>query len=92
MAFIRRGINSLTGNTRANRVLQAAAAAEPPDPPPPPPSPTFSPPNMAQAPSQAGNPQYGGAAGAAGFASTILTSPQGLVSRPRTSRRSLLGE
>lgn len=92
MAFIQRGWNSLTGNTRASRVMAAASAAEPPDPPPPPPSPTFSPPNMAQAPSQSGNPQYGGAAGAAGFASTIMTGAQGLVSRPRTSRRSLLGE
>ena len=89
MAFAKGWLNTLTGNTGKDKAIAAAAAQESIEPPPPPPSPTYSPPNTPQAPSKATNPVYGGAAG--GFTSTILTGPQGLVGKPKTAKKSLLG-
>lgn len=91
MAFTRRLFDTFTNNTRADRVLQAAASQQqsPDNPPAPPPSPTFTPPNMAAQPSSS---SYGGGAGALGSAQNVFTGPQGLTSRPRTTRHSLLGE
>lgn len=59
-----------------------------PAPPPPPPTPTPADPAVSQAASDAMN----RAKAAAGYASTILTSPQGVTAPASTASKTLLGQ
>lgn len=60
-------------------------SAPAPTPPPPPP------PTLASAQQIAAPSVTGASASAGGIGSTILTSPQGVLGVPQTSRKSLLG-